>query len=123
MEYSDLTELGREAEDAVRKQERGTHADEIETSMLLHIAPEVVKLHLAKRDDNPRISKGPLTRDAGKKAGIYSPTGAWGDPTLATAEKGRLVLEAIMKEIAAFLAIFSTPDYVPQAVRQGYMPE
>lgn len=99
LRYLDLTK-----EDPVEKKVRqsgGTHADEIETSMMLHIAPEIVRMEKASRDlhqDQP----GPLTRDP-KGKGLYSPTGAWGDPTLATREKGRTVVESnvatILKDI------------------------
>jgi creatinine amidohydrolase len=49
------------------------------------------------RDLNPN-QPGGLTRDAHGK-GIYSPTGAWGDPTLATREKGRAVVKSIVADI------------------------
>jgi creatinine amidohydrolase len=79
----------------------GTHADEIETSMMLYIAPESVDMKKAVRDLHEG-KRGPLTRDP-KKPGTYSPTGAWGDPTLATREKGKVIVEAeveaILKEI------------------------
>jgi creatinine amidohydrolase len=39
---------------------------------------------------------GPLTRDP-NGAGIYSPTGAWGDPTLATRAKGETLCEALVR--------------------------
>ena len=79
----------------------GTHADEIETSMMLFIAPKSVDMKKAVADlhDNKR---GPLTRDPNKE-GTYSPTGIWGDPTKATRAKGKLIVEgmttAILKEI------------------------
>jgi creatinine amidohydrolase len=79
----------------------GTHADEIETSMMLYIAPEFVRMDKATRDLNPD-QPGALTRDP-KGKGLYSPTGAWGDPTRATREKGKAVVESnvatILKEI------------------------
>lgn len=47
-------------------------------------------------------SKGLLTHDP-NSAGTYSPTGIWGDPTLATREKEGItvegLLEGILKEI------------------------
>src|SRR5215510_6909161 len=91
-------------EDPVEKKVRqsgGTHADEIETSMMLYIAPEIVRMEKASRDLN-QDQPGPLTRDP-KGKGLYSPTGAWGDPTLATREKGRELVESnvttILKDI------------------------
>lgn len=90
----------------MQQQTRGSHADEIETSMMLYIAPERVNMRLAVRDDN-RDVPGPLTRKADGK-GIYSPSGVWGDATLATREKGRVVVEAtvagLLRDIAALRA-------------------
>ena len=95
LRYTDLTK-----DDPVEKkvrQSRGTHADEIETSMMLYIAPESVRMNKAVRDLNPD-QPGPLTRDP-KGKGTYSPTGAWGDPTLATREKGQAVVESLVATI------------------------
>jgi len=94
LRYTDLSK-----EDSVEKKLRqspGTHADEIETSMMLFIAPESVQMKKATRDFN----EGPpvLTRDPNGK-GTYSPTGAWGDPTFATREKGQAVVESVLANI------------------------
>jgi len=66
------------------------HAGECETSLLLHLRPELVKMDLAVDcvPDAPRpyLQYGSIFR--------YSPEGVWGTPTLATAEKGRLYFEA-----------------------------
>jgi creatinine amidohydrolase len=93
--YTDLTK-----DDPVEKKVRqsgGTHADEIETSMMLYIAPDSVRMKKATRDLNPN-QPGGLTRDPQGK-GTYSPTGAWGDPTLATREKGQAVVESLVATI------------------------
>src|SRR5208282_1186709 len=95
LHYTDLTK-----DDQVEKKVRqsgGTHADEIETSMMLYIAPETVRMIKAVRDLNPN-QPGGLTRDPQGK-GTYSPTGAWGDPTLATREKGQAVVESLVSSI------------------------
>jgi creatinine amidohydrolase len=95
LHFTDLTK-----DDPVEKKLRqsgGTHADEIETSMMLYIAPESVRMKKAARDLNPH-QPGGLTRDPQGK-GTYSPTGAWGDPTLATREKGQAVTESIVSTI------------------------
>src|SRR5580658_93907 len=95
LHYTDLTR-----DDPVEKKLRqsgGTHADEIETSMMLYIAPETVRMKKAARDLNAN-QPGGLTRDPQGK-GTYSPTGAWGDPTLATREKGQAVVEALVSTI------------------------
>jgi creatinine amidohydrolase len=80
----------------VETQPAGTHADEIETSMMLHIAPEVVRLDRATRDIHPDRGPGGLHRDPHAETGIHSPTGAYGDPTLATTDKGRILVEGMV---------------------------
>lgn len=102
MAFTDLRQVGSAARAAVERQPVGTHADEIETSVLLHIAPEVVRMDRARPELAPD-RPGPLTRDPAAGGGVYSPSGAWGDPTLATAEKGRIVTEAIVGDIVGFL--------------------
>src|SRR5437588_239703 len=65
------------------------------TSMMLYMAPESVDMKKAVKDYNGS-KPGGLTRDPNGK-GTYSPTGVWGDATLATREKGRIVTEALVK--------------------------
>src|SRR6266496_2263595 len=83
--------------DFLRQEEGGTHADEIETSMMLYMAPASVNMKKAVKDYHGNAPGG-LTRKPGG-SGVYSPTGIWGDPTLATREKGRRVTEALITEI------------------------
>jgi len=82
----------------VQQQTGGTHADEIETSMMLYIAPNSVRMSRAVKDLSPD-RRGPLTRNPKATEGTYSPTGAWGDPTLATKEKGQILVDATVKAI------------------------
>jgi creatinine amidohydrolase len=101
MAYSDLGKIAAATRQSVQTQPFGTHADEIETSMMLYMAPEIVHLEKAVPElaaDRP----GPLTRDPCGH-GVFSATGAWGDPTLATMEKGRIVVEAIVEELVRLL--------------------
>jgi creatinine amidohydrolase len=93
LRYTDALTITEQVEKTVSKQEGGTHADEIETSMMLYMAPDSVDMKKAIRDYHRRNGKGGLTRDPNGN-GIYSPTGIWGDPTLATLEKGRIISEA-----------------------------
>lgn len=94
--YTDIIKITSPVEKAIGKQEGGTHADEFETSMILYMDPKSVDMRKAVKDYHP--GKGALTRDP-KGAGTYSATGIWGDPTLATREKGRLVTEALVEGI------------------------
>ena len=86
-----------------REQTRGSHADEVETSLMLFIAPGDVDMAKAAKDDEPRAQPFHLTRRRGGK-GTYSPTGIWGDATRATAAKGSVFAEGIVKTILADIA-------------------
>lgn len=99
LRYTDVLRLGEAAEKSVRRQEGGTHADEIETSMMLYMDPGLVDMSKAVKDYHKQGTGG-LTRDP-QGPGTYSATGIWGDPTLATREKGRIVVEASVEEIVA----------------------
>lgn len=91
LSYSNLRDLLGEVKAQVEQQEGGTHADEIETSMMLYIAPEIVDMTRAKKDYSGE-SAGPLSRTV-KPGTTFSPTGAWGDPTLARRDKGEKLVE------------------------------
>ena len=84
MRFTDVLTIAAAAEATVKQQPEGTHADEIETSMMLYIAPERVDMSKAAKDINPRAGgRGPLTREKGREIGRYSPTGIYGDATRA----------------------------------------
>jgi creatinine amidohydrolase len=96
LRYTDLTAVLGPIEKQFGTQEGGTHADESETSMLLYIDPASVNMAKAVKDYHP--NPGPLTRDP-KGKGTYSATGIYGDPTLATREKGKNITEALVRKI------------------------
>ncbi|MDH3227943.1 MAG: creatininase family protein [Thermoleophilia bacterium] len=104
LRYTDILAVAGDAEASVREQEAGTHADEIETSMMLYIEPDRVDMRKARKEIGARQGRGGLTRVRGGP-GIYSASGIWGDATLATVEKGRVVVEAtvagILRDIEA----------------------
>jgi creatinine amidohydrolase len=82
----------------IRKEKGGTHADEIETSMMLYIDPASVDMSRAVKEYTPSPGPLQLTRRPGG-SGTYSQSGVWGDPTLATREKGRVVVEGLVDAI------------------------
>jgi creatinine amidohydrolase len=92
--YTNILEVGAEAEKKIKQEEGGTHADEIETSLMLYIDPGSVDMSKAVKDYHPH-GKGGLTRDP-NKAGTYSPSGIYGDATLATREKGEIMANAML---------------------------
>jgi creatinine amidohydrolase len=102
--YTDMLKLTAHVEAEVKQETGGTHADEIETSMMLFIAPASVDMSRALRDYHPS-AKGGLTRNPGGE-GSYSASGIYGDATLATRQKGEIVVLAIvagiLKEIQDF---------------------
>jgi creatinine amidohydrolase len=96
LRYTVLREINRDAVAKVQRQSGGTHADEIETSMMLYIDPTLVDMSKAVREFNPEKERGGLTRTPGNP-GVYSASGVYGDATLASAEKGRVVVEALVE--------------------------
>ncbi|MFN8582738.1 MAG: creatininase family protein [Gemmatimonadaceae bacterium] len=98
MRYTDILKVGKEAEDSVRQQKGGTHADEIETSMMLYMHPEVV--HMERAVDDYHEGAGGLTRDSAaavRDGKVWSRSGTYGNATLATRAKGKVLVEAQIK--------------------------
>jgi creatinine amidohydrolase len=98
LRYLNILEADKKIPSGYLKQQGGTHADEGETSMMLYISPESVDMSKAVKDYDARPNRRGLTRDP-EGSGHYSPTGIWGDPTLATREKGEIIVETTVKEI------------------------
>jgi creatinine amidohydrolase len=84
----------------LKEQPYGTHADEMETSLMLAIAPELVDMVRAK--PSPFSAAGPsagaLSPDDPSSPN-YAPSGSFGDPTLASADKGSRLLAAIIEDM------------------------
>lgn len=97
LRFTDVLDCMEAVEKEVCTQEGGTHADESETSMMLYMSPADVEMRKAVRDYHP--GKGGLTRDPKKEGMTYSPSGVFGDATLATREKGRRLTEALVAAI------------------------
>ena len=98
LRFTDFGAATEAAASKVRQQELGSHADEIETSMMLYIDPAAVDMNLATRDMAPRSTPMRLTRTRGRQ-GTYSPSGVWGDATLATREKGHYIVETVVNAV------------------------
>jgi len=69
------------------------HAGEIETSRILHSHPHLVKGTAAR--EFPTFPSGILVRDKRR----YWPGGVWGDPGKATAEKGALLEDLVVRKL------------------------
>ena len=102
LRYTSIEAALQSASRTVRQQPAGSHADEIETSMMLAIDPDAVDMSRAVRDIGPIASPLQLTRQP-NGPGTYSASGTWGDPTLATKQKGQAVLDALVATIQSDL--------------------
>lgn len=80
------------------------HACEIETSLMLHLHPDRVRMKLARRDGPP---PGTSAAYVVKEFHEISKTGTVGDPTCATATKGKQLLGKIIADVTAFVDDFS----------------
>lgn len=80
------------------------HAGEIETSILLHAAPELVREGYADADHDGGARRFLLTR--GMPA--YTESGVIGYPSYATAAKGKAVLESLRLTFSAHLDVLES---------------
>lgn len=105
LEYLRLSDAFAAIDTSPFEQQFGSHADEHETSLMLHIAPQVVDI--SKAVDDGAEGEGHLSRQRGQ--GVWSASGVYGQPTLATAEKGKIVADALvrcaLREIGEFLQL------------------
>jgi len=84
-------------EKTLKQQKYGSHADEIETSIMLAIAADKVNMKLAKTNEFIK-QPGPLNRTQAGAAN-FSPSGVFGDACLATQEKGKLLVQAMLEDV------------------------
>ncbi len=102
---ADIRQLGKSASHLL-EQKFGGHGDEHETSLMLAIAPDKVRMELAQQDygNMLEVPKTVFWRSVvfGPDPGSgpdYSETGVRGDPTLATREKGEAMLAAMIDDL------------------------
>jgi creatinine amidohydrolase len=106
-----VTPEGAAVIEEVRDSTRGgmAHACELETSLYLHLLPEAVDMSQARDErgypdtENAWLdwSDGPLKMMPWWSS--FSDSGVQGDATLATAEKGRRLFEAAVREVVSFV--------------------
>jgi creatinine amidohydrolase len=106
--------LSREEFNEVRRSAQGgaIHGGEWETSLVLHVSPEVVDMSEATAEDTMRYHSDFVAGDnfLGRQRVLWSTwylqpsrTGIYGDPTVASAETGRVILDAAVRNGARFL--------------------
>jgi creatinine amidohydrolase len=98
--------------DALQAQRVGGHADELETSINLYLQADLVRMDRAVTDYGegdvkgyPGYQPGLFSRDRNDPE--FSESGLFGDPTLATSEKGKQVLQILTREWLKALRGFS----------------
>ena len=101
LRFTNISTIVEDVEKKVQQQEGGTHADELETSMMLYIDPQSVDMRKAVKDYHP--GESPLSRVPDPKR-TYSASGIYGDATLATREKGRVIVEAMVERLLQEIA-------------------
>jgi creatinine amidohydrolase len=109
-----------------------SHAGELETSMLMHLAPESVRTDKIKSEiakTNKLGSKYLWTDLFGKGAiGLvewtsqYSDTGVMGEAEKATAEKGRICFEEASKNLAGWIDEYYNMKIEPRTRHQSQEP-
>jgi creatinine amidohydrolase len=102
----------RRAAAELAEQGHGSHADELETSLMLALAPDWVDMTRAEASPDAKYElPGPLTPSDASSPN-YSRSGSYGDPTLATRAKGEVLLAAMLDDLveqaSAFLAARAT---------------
>ena len=95
-------------DDLLEGQSEAMHGDEVDTSIMLYLAPHLVRMELAQdymmsREQLRRYRRGWLRVPKGSPGSI-------GRPTLATAEKGQRLYERIRSKIAERIFRMPAPD-------------
>ena len=90
------------------EQSHGSHADELETSLMLALAPHLVDMTRAEASPEPKQETPGALTPSDPNSPNYSRSGSYGDPTRATSAKGEALLAAMLDDLheqsAAFIA-------------------
>ena len=90
------------------EQGHGSHADELETSLMLALAPDLVDMTRAEASPDLKQTMAGALTPLDPSSPNYSRSGSYGDPTRATSAKGEALLAAMLDDLheqaAAFIA-------------------
>ena len=105
------------------EQGHGSHADEMETSLMLALAPHLVDMTRAEASSALKQETPGALTPSDPSSPNYSRSGSFGDPTRATAAKGETLLAAMLDDLdeqaAAFIARGAEPE--PSAPMESMM--
>ncbi len=110
---TNISELGKKEKKQVCIEKGGGHGDESETSCVLAVRPDLVNLDRAVNDTsrellNMRSESGALFITL--KGPMKTVSGINGEPLAATAEKGRVILDAMAADVLKFLHSFAEAE-------------
>ena len=112
--------LGVEAFNKVRQTPVMAHADEFETSLYLHLAPQRVRMDKAVADND--VTGKYMSSDSiyphvrfSDYWGRWTKTGVHGDPTAATAAKGKIIWEAALTGLLGVVDEFRAWPIAPRS--------
>lgn len=116
--FLNLADFERESKikDELRISEFGTHAGDVETSIMLYLKPEVVQMEKAIDNDCPN-KPGGLTRNIHAENRIISVNGVWGKPSEATKEKGEVIVTKLIAYIENDIRFF-IKEYLETHIHQ-----
>jgi creatinine amidohydrolase len=110
---TNISELGKSARKSVCLEKGGGHGDESETSCVLAIRPELVRMDRAAGDLSEEMPG--MRNESGSlfitlKGPMKTASGINGEPLAAKAEKGRVILDAMAADVLGFLRAFVDAD-------------
>lgn len=95
-------DMAREAAEAVCETEDDSHAGEIETSLMLHLSPHLVKGRA--KEEYPSFPHPILTANKRK----YWKNAVWGNPAPASAAKGRIIADMLTDNLVKLVKRINT---------------
>ena len=101
------------------EQGHGSHADEMETSLMLALAPDLVEMSRAEASPVLKYETPGCLTPFDVASPNYSRSGSYGDPTLATPDKGKVLLAAMLDDLIELVTNFLGKSAVPH---QGAAP-
>ncbi|ANW03976.1 creatininase family protein [Bradyrhizobium icense] len=92
------------------EQSHGSHADELETSLMLALAPHLVDMTRAEASPVMNHETPGALTPSDPNSPNYSRSGSYGDPTRATSAKGEALLAAMLDDLHEQAASFIAQD-------------
>jgi creatinine amidohydrolase len=99
----------------------GSHGGDVETSLILYLAPETVRKEKIARQKPYSTKEYYSDVTAGRNlfnvfgwTSATTPSGSFGRPDLSTPERGHLLFEEMVKQMVTFVKAFDKEPYVPR---------